>query len=125
MRQPATAPLVRAIRSLDVAQTALHSVMVKMVAVEMSPVWDGETYQTTVPVYIRGEDGKIVRNADTGKPEIVRAPVVCKVSVSRKWEQLTSKRRSAARRVARWERKVAAVAALMTPEAIMLAYQRA
>lgn len=124
MRQPATAPLVRAIRSLNASQSALHSVMVKMVGVEMSPVWDGEMYRTTVPVYLRGEDGKIVRNSDTGKPQMVRVEVECKVSVARKWERLVSKRRSAARRVARWERRVTAVAAMMTPEAVTLAYHR-
>lgn len=124
MRQPATARLVRSLRSLGAAQKALHSVVVKMVGVELRPVWDGEMYQTTVPVYIRGEDGKIVRNPDTGKPELVRVPVECKVSVARKWSQLVSKRRTAARRVARWERSVAAVAATMTPEAVTLAYRR-
>lgn len=124
MHQPATAPLVRSVRSLNAAQSALHSVMVKMVGVEMSPVWDGEMYRTTVPVYLRGADGKIVRNSDTNKPQMVRVEVECKVTVARKWERLVSKRRSAARRVARWERRVAVVAAMMTPDAVTLAYSR-
>jgi hypothetical protein len=114
-----------ALRKIDAKLARLEHVLlmasVDVLAIQARPVASGQTFQRTVQVSLRDENGKVVRDADTRK--VVKVPVVvtCVRTVSQDWKAVTRKRRTAARKLREAEYMFSAMAVEMSPQEVVAA----
>lgn len=115
--------LAQAIGAIRSAKLALASALCATVAIELSPIADGEVRIINASRPVIGENGKPLREEPTAefpKGKVVREvfPVEVAVSRSSQYRKAVKNRRAAARRVRMAERKFSLVASSLPAETV-------